>query len=82
MPPEAGELYGDLVAAIRRASVEIATESGMPPERVADAIVHALTARRPRTRYLVGRDARLRWAVAKRIPDRWFDSLVARALRS
>ena len=53
----------------------------MEPSVVADAIVHAVTADRPRTRYLLGRDAKLRWAIAKRVPDRWFDALIARALR-
>jgi hypothetical protein len=37
--------------------------------------------KRPRTRYLVGGEARMRWAVAKRLPDRAFDALVARMLR-
>jgi hypothetical protein len=40
----------------------------------------ALTARRPRTRYLVGRDAKVRAALAKRLPDRVMDSLIGRAL--
>lgn len=46
-----------------------------------NAIVHAVTSPRPRTRYMLGRDAKLRWAIAKRVPDRWFDALIARALR-
>jgi NAD(P)-dependent dehydrogenase (short-subunit alcohol dehydrogenase family) len=81
LPPESGELYGGLVAALRRESQRIATETGIEPEAVADRIHHALTASRPKTRYLVGRDAKSRAAVAKRIPDRWFDALIARALR-
>jgi NAD(P)-dependent dehydrogenase (short-subunit alcohol dehydrogenase family) len=81
MPPEAAELYGGMVQTLRRESQEIATKTGMEPQVVADAIAHALTASKPRTRYLLGRDAKLRWAVAKRVPDRWFDALVARAFR-
>lgn len=80
-PPEAEQLYGRLVAALRRESQKIATDTGMPASDVADRIVHALTAARPRTRYLVGSDARLRWAIARRVPDRWFDALVDRSLR-
>jgi NAD(P)-dependent dehydrogenase (short-subunit alcohol dehydrogenase family) len=81
MPPEALEHYGRLVEVLRRESQSIATETGVEPSEVADVIATALTARRPRTRYLVGRDAKLRWAVAKRVPDRWFDAILARALR-
>jgi NAD(P)-dependent dehydrogenase (short-subunit alcohol dehydrogenase family) len=50
-----------------------------PADRVALAVEHALTARRPRTRYLVGRDARIR-AALERLPDRWRDRILARAL--
>ena len=40
-----------------------------PVDLVADAVEHALTAGRPKTRYLVGRDARIRAAI-ERLPDR------------
>jgi NAD(P)-dependent dehydrogenase (short-subunit alcohol dehydrogenase family) len=81
MPPEAQERYGALSRAIRKEVENIATNRGMDPSVVADAIVHAVTAGRPRTRYMLGRDAKLRWAIAKRVPDRWFDALIGRALR-
>jgi NAD(P)-dependent dehydrogenase (short-subunit alcohol dehydrogenase family) len=81
MPPEGRERYAGITAAIRKEVQQIATKTGMDPSVVADAIVHAVTAGRPRTRYLLGRDAKLRWAVAKRVPDRWFDALIGRALR-
>ena len=56
-----------------------AAARGIPPERVAKTIERALSARRPRTRYLVGADARGQ-ALAKRLlPDRAVDWLVARA---
>jgi hypothetical protein len=70
-----------MVAAMRREVDRISNDTGMEPDAVAKKIVHALTARRPRARYLVGRDAKARWAAAKRLPDRTFDALVARALR-
>ena len=78
MPPEAEQLYGGMVEVLRRETAKIAEERGMEPEEVARVIGQALTARRPRTRYMVGRDAKLRWAVAKRVPDRAFDRLIAR----
>jgi NAD(P)-dependent dehydrogenase (short-subunit alcohol dehydrogenase family) len=80
MPPEASELYGDTVEAVRRRSREVAEERGLPPEAVAEVVGEALTARKPRTRYLVGRDAKLRAAIAKRVPDRAMDALIDRGL--
>jgi NAD(P)-dependent dehydrogenase (short-subunit alcohol dehydrogenase family) len=80
IPPQAQELYGGLVEAVRAESAKIARERGIPPRAVAEVIGKALTARRPRTRYLVGRDAKLRATVAKWLPDRAMDGLIGRAL--
>ena len=80
MPPEAERLYGHLIEPLRRESTRIAEERGLPPEAVAEVIGSALTARRPRTRYLVGRDAKSRALVARVLPDRALDALIARAL--
>jgi NAD(P)-dependent dehydrogenase (short-subunit alcohol dehydrogenase family) len=79
MPPEAESLYGSLIAAVR-AEAERIPERGLPPQAVAEVVEHALTARRPKTRYLVGRDAKSRALVARMLPDRVFDRLIARAL--
>ena len=81
MPPEGHRLYGGLVAALRRHVAAIQTKTGIEPEQVAEPIVHALTAKKPRTRYLVGRDAKIQATVARIVPDRVFDALVARQLR-
>jgi NAD(P)-dependent dehydrogenase (short-subunit alcohol dehydrogenase family) len=81
LPPEGRRLYGDLIAAIRKQTTKIATETGVEPRVVAEAIGHALTARRPRARYLVGRDAKVRAPVAAVLPDRLMDRIVARTLR-
>lgn len=80
MPPEAEERYGELVRAVRGEAEKIATDRGLPPSAVAEVIGEALTARRPRTRYPVGRDAKGRAIVARVLPDRLFDRLIARAL--
>jgi NAD(P)-dependent dehydrogenase (short-subunit alcohol dehydrogenase family) len=81
LPAEAKALYGGMIAALRREVDNIANRTGIEPSEVGDAIAEALTARKPKTRYLVGRDAKLRWQAAKRLPDRTFDALIARALR-
>lgn len=54
-------------------------ERGIPPEKVAVKIEHALSARRPRTRYLVGADARGQAFASRVLPDRLVDWIVARA---
>ncbi len=71
-------LYEKGLAATRRVAEE-ASRGAVSADRVADAVVHALTARRPRTRYLVGPDARVR-ALLRFLPDRWRDRLVVRAM--
>ena len=58
-----------------------ARKHGIPADRVADVIVHALSATRPRHRYVVGRDARIRLALQTILPRRWMDALVHRVVR-
>jgi len=71
-------LYRDRVEAFRRAAAERGRR-GQPADRVAQAVEHALTASRPKTRYLVGRDAKLR-ATFERLPDRLRDRVYERLL--
>lgn len=80
LPPETLQRYGRLIEAVRRRALASARR-GTPPEAVADAVVHALTSPRPRTRYLVGRDARLRLALQQCLPDRVRDRLILSLLR-
>jgi NAD(P)-dependent dehydrogenase (short-subunit alcohol dehydrogenase family) len=47
---------------------------GIPPERVAGAVEHALTSRRPKTRYAIGRDGRL-GGIFRLLPDRLRDRI-------
>jgi NAD(P)-dependent dehydrogenase (short-subunit alcohol dehydrogenase family) len=72
------ELYGESLAHTEKLLGETARR-GSPPEKVAKVVAHALTARRPRTRYLVGADARAMATLGKLLPDRLRDRLVARA---
>lgn len=78
VPPETLGLYRDRVEAFRRAAAA-AGRRGMSPDRVAEAVEHALTAPRPKTRYLVGRDAKLR-AGFEHLPDRLRDRVYERVL--
>lgn len=80
MPPEGERLYGRMIDALRAETAKIARDRGMEPLEVAEVIGRALTARRPRTRYLVGSDAKVRGPLAKLLPDRVMDRLIGRAL--
>ncbi len=76
LPAQAHVLYGkQLQQRIARAERNLAV--GIPPAQVAAVILNALTARHPRTRYPVGRDAHLVVHLIARLPDRWRDWLIA-----
>jgi NAD(P)-dependent dehydrogenase (short-subunit alcohol dehydrogenase family) len=78
LPPEAELYYGSAAQAMRRRAAGNAV-TGMPAQRVADVVVRALTAPRPRTRYLLGGNA---WArrLLQVLPDRLRDRFILRAV--
>ncbi|THJ23353.1 MAG: SDR family oxidoreductase [Nitrospira sp. CG24E] len=77
---EAKALYGVAVVRIREAIVQ-AAQRAIPPEAVVQAVHHALTSSHPRTRYLVGTDAKLRAWMVKWLPDRIQDRLLMWTLK-
>jgi NAD(P)-dependent dehydrogenase (short-subunit alcohol dehydrogenase family) len=79
LPPEAGEYYGERVEKFRALAAKRSSTAAVPPGVVAKAVEHALTAKRPKTRYLVGPDAKRR-ARLQKLPDRWRDKLLTRLL--
>lgn len=74
-PPALQQDYGKQLAALRR-HAERGNE-GLDADVVARAIEHALTASSPKTRYLIGNDARLRLWLQRLLPDRARDRLIA-----
>ncbi|MDX6624541.1 MAG: hypothetical protein QOE75_2473 [Solirubrobacterales bacterium] len=78
--PQREALYGKAIAAYRDV-VKATAERGIPPEKVAAAIERALSANRPKTRYLVGLDAKVQARLKIVIPDRIFDAIVARMMK-
>jgi NAD(P)-dependent dehydrogenase (short-subunit alcohol dehydrogenase family) len=76
MPPAGQELYGAMIPKLK-ALTERTAKMGIPPERVADVMLEAMTASRPRARYLVGMDARAQAALG-RMPDRVRDAALSR----
>jgi NAD(P)-dependent dehydrogenase (short-subunit alcohol dehydrogenase family) len=81
MPPIAHERYGALVAKLR-AMAEKQGEEGDPPEAVARIVATALAAPHPRTRYVIGRNARIQTALARALPGRAMDKAIARLLNN
>jgi NAD(P)-dependent dehydrogenase (short-subunit alcohol dehydrogenase family) len=81
MPAEVPRRYEALIASARGAAARMGRE-GLPPERVAEVVGRAVTARRPRARYVVGREARVQAVLARVLPDSAFDALIRRALTS
>jgi NAD(P)-dependent dehydrogenase (short-subunit alcohol dehydrogenase family) len=79
MSAEQRARYGDVIEALPGLAAENQRRA-IDPADVARVIVGAIEARRPRTRYLVGRDAKLIARVAGVLPDRIVDRLMARAL--
>jgi NAD(P)-dependent dehydrogenase (short-subunit alcohol dehydrogenase family) len=76
---EQREIYGRWLGVIRQL-LKRQEAMGAPAEAVAEAIEHALTASRPRTRYPVGKDAWLGAAARWALPDRALDRLLARVM--
>jgi NAD(P)-dependent dehydrogenase (short-subunit alcohol dehydrogenase family) len=81
-PPEAERLYGKMIAAVRSRTERIERETGCEPREVAEVIGTALTTDTPKTRYLVGKDARMRARMAAVLPDRVMDRMILRAVKS
>jgi hypothetical protein len=78
LPAETVALYAGRTAAFREAAAAAARRAE-PAEEVAKFVERALTARRLKTRYRVGRDAARR-AWVERLPDRLRDRVYERVL--
>jgi NAD(P)-dependent dehydrogenase (short-subunit alcohol dehydrogenase family) len=75
--PEEVELYGRNIDRMEKL-LKLADKRGVPPEKVARAVTHAMTASRPRTRYLVGADARVQLMLDRVLPTRVADRLFSK----
>jgi NAD(P)-dependent dehydrogenase (short-subunit alcohol dehydrogenase family) len=73
-------LYGKQLARMQEVLRETASR-GIPPEKVAEAIRHAIESEKPKHRYLVGRDAKIGARLKGTLPDRTFSKLVGRQIK-
>lgn len=80
MSAEQERRYGGLVRAIVAQS-EGFLRTGVDASKAAKTIVTAATTARPKTRYTIGRDAALLIGLARILPDRLLDRMLAAALR-
>ena len=78
-PPKQEALYGKAIERYRKV-VRQTAERGIAPDKVAAAIEHALSDKRPRTRYLVGIDAKVQARLKPLIPTPVFDRIVGRVM--
>lgn len=78
LPAELAGLYGERMAAFRETAAA-AGQRAEPADDVAVVVERALTAERPRARYVVGRDARRR-ALVERLPAGLRDRVYERVL--
>jgi NAD(P)-dependent dehydrogenase (short-subunit alcohol dehydrogenase family) len=79
MTEEHRRLYAKLMSGMRKLIVATAKRAA-PVEKVVGVIEEAVTASRPRARYVVGADARAQIVVRALLPDRAYDAVVARLL--
>jgi len=77
MPTKAFEYYGVIIERVKARAMN--GMGGLPADAVAQVVEHALTARKPKTRYMVGNDAKVR-ALLRFLPDRTRDRLIAKQL--
>ena len=79
IPADGKHLYEAAAKAVRE-GVGQAAARAIPVDAVVKAVLHALTAKRPKTRYLVGRDAKLRTVMLRWLPDRLQDWILKKVL--
>lgn len=77
---EGKRLYEEAARRVKEA-VDQAAQRAIPVDAVVRAVLHALTDPSPKTRYLVGTDARIRALMVKWLPDRAQDWILTKVLK-
>ncbi|OBF95949.1 SDR family NAD(P)-dependent oxidoreductase [Mycolicibacterium novocastrense] len=77
LSPEHRALYAQHIAGMKK-MVPVAQRMAVPTEKVSAVVEEALTARRPRPRYVVGLGPKLQVAVVPRLPTRVRDAVLRR----
>lgn len=80
LPEEGMTLYGKALEGMRRAIIQ-ADNDGIEVHAVSKAVEHALLSKSPKTRYVVGPDARSAAFIRWLIPDTWMDWLITKSYK-
>lgn len=77
--PRVIEVYGERMEKMSALATKTGAR-GVDPDEVAAAVEQALTADKPRTRYVVGREAKIQARLGSVLPARAMDRLIAREI--
>jgi NAD(P)-dependent dehydrogenase (short-subunit alcohol dehydrogenase family) len=75
LPKSLQPVYADALRAFAK-TVASAPRFSTSPAKASLTILRAVTAPRPRTRYLIGTDAKLSAFLKRNLPDRWMDAII------
>jgi len=75
LPEQARTRYARHIAAIRK-DIDRQDRHGAHPDELAKAVEHALLSPRPKTRYLVGTDAKIQNALVRWLPDKPREAII------
>jgi NAD(P)-dependent dehydrogenase (short-subunit alcohol dehydrogenase family) len=79
MGPNATAGYDDAIEALVHATHD-SESKGIAPEAVANVVLEALTSKKPRAQYIVGKDARIQ-ALLSRLPTNVSDAMLRKVMR-
>jgi NAD(P)-dependent dehydrogenase (short-subunit alcohol dehydrogenase family) len=77
LPTSLQPVYADALRAFAK-TVASAQRFSTSPAKASLTILRAANAPRPRTRYLIGKDAKLSAFLKRNLPDRWMDAIIFR----
>jgi NAD(P)-dependent dehydrogenase (short-subunit alcohol dehydrogenase family) len=77
LPAQARADYARHIAAVRK-DIDMQDRHGANPSNVAKAVGHALLSPRPKTRYVVGADAKIQNALVRWLPDKPRETIIRR----
>ena len=79
LPKNLQPFYADALRAFAKTTVA-AERFSTSPAKASLTILRAVTEPRPRTRYLIGTDAKLSAFLKRHLPDRWMDAITFRVM--
>jgi hypothetical protein len=79
LPKGLQPLYADALRGFAK-TVASAHRFSTSPAKASLTILRAVAAPRPRTRYLIGTDAKLSAFLKRNLPDRWMDAIIFRLI--